>query len=156
MVQPKIEPKIEPDFAEEDEKPAKKRKKTAISPPPRKKPPASLPPRKKPPASPSPPPRPPASPSPPHPAPPKSTDKVRKKRQGRQPSGAEGYSELEDGVEWYEEEKCAAEKCKRPKNKRVKWVQCDLCDEWYHTVCVGCQYESVKDQNIEFSCGYCN
>lgn len=74
-VQPKIEPKIEPDFAEEDEKPAKKRKKTAISPPPRKKPPASLPPRKKPPASPSPPPRPPASPSPPPPPPPKSTDK---------------------------------------------------------------------------------
>lgn len=79
-----------------------------------------------------------------------------KKKRGRQPSStAESYSELEEGVEWYEEEKCAADKCKRPKNKRVKWVQCDLCDEWYHTVCVGCQYEAVKDQNIEFSCGYC-
>ncbi|CAC5401232.1 unnamed protein product [Mytilus coruscus] len=141
-----IQPKVELDVAEEDEKPAKKRKKTAISPQPRKKTAASPPP----------PPRPPASPSPPPPPPPKSSDKVQKKRRGRQPSGAEGYSELEDGVEWYEEEKCAAEKCKRPKNKRVKWVQCDLCDEWYHTVCVGCQYESVKDKNIEFSCGYCN
>ena len=46
-----------------------------------------------------------------------------KKKRGRQPSStAESYSELEEGVEWYEEEKCAADKCKRPKNKRVKWV----------------------------------
>ena len=85
----------------------------------------------------------------------KPPEQVKKKPRSRS-SGADNYSELEDGVEWYEEEKCSAEQCKRPKNKRVKWVQCDLCDEWYHTICVGCQYEHVKDNNIEFSCGYCN
>ena len=46
---------------------------------------------------------------------------VKKKPRSRS-LGADNYSELEDGVEWYEEEKCSAEKCKRPKNKRVKWV----------------------------------
>jgi hypothetical protein len=46
---------------------------------------------------------------------------VKKKPRSRS-SGADNYSELEDGVEWYEEEKCSAEQCKRPKNKRVKWV----------------------------------
>lgn len=88
-------------------------------------------------------------------APKEPPNPARKKQRGRPSASADNYSELEDGVEWYEEEKCSAEKCKRPKNKRVKWVQCDLCDEWYHTVCVGCQYEHVKDNHIEFSCGYC-
>ena len=32
-------------------------------------------------------------------------------------------------------------------------VQCDDCDQWYHTVCAGCRYEDVKDSNSEFHCG---
>ncbi|KAK3105049.1 hypothetical protein FSP39_016170 [Pinctada imbricata] len=35
---------------------------------------------------------------------------------------AEKYEDLEDGVEWYEEDKCSALDCKRPKHKRVAWV----------------------------------
>ena len=35
--------------------------------------------------------------------------------------GAE--EELEDGVEWFEEDKCASAECKRPKGKRVAWVR---------------------------------
>lgn len=30
---------------------------------------------------------------------------------------------LEDGVEWFEEDKCASGDCKRPKGKRVAWVR---------------------------------
>ncbi|XP_048771722.1 uncharacterized protein C01G6.5-like isoform X2 [Ostrea edulis] len=60
---------------------------------------------------------------------------------------------LEEGVEWFEEDKCASDDCKRPKGKRVAWVCCDDCDEWYHTECVGCRYDHVKDSNIKFSCG---
>lgn len=30
---------------------------------------------------------------------------------------------LEDGVEWFEEDKCASGECKRPKGKRVAWVR---------------------------------
>ncbi|XP_061197198.1 uncharacterized protein C01G6.5-like isoform X1 [Saccostrea echinata] len=60
---------------------------------------------------------------------------------------------LEEGVEWFEEDKCASADCKRPKGKRVGWVCCDDCDEWYHTDCVGCRYDHVKDTNINFSCG---
>ena len=32
------------------------------------------------------------------------------------------YDDLEEGVEWYEEEKCFAPDCKRPRHKRVAWV----------------------------------
>lgn len=60
---------------------------------------------------------------------------------------------LEDGVEWFEEDKCASGDCKRPKGKRVAWVACDDCDKWYHTECVGCRYDHVKDSDIKFSCG---
>ncbi|KAL5015039.1 hypothetical protein ScPMuIL_009309 [Solemya velum] len=60
---------------------------------------------------------------------------------------------LEDGVEWYEEELCDALDCKKPKAKRVQWVQCDDCDKWYHTACVHCNYDKVKDMDIGFSCG---
>ena len=32
-------------------------------------------------------------------------------------------------------------------------VQCDDCDGWYHTDCVGCSYNKVKQSTAAFHCG---
>ncbi|KAL4221717.1 nucleic acid-templated transcription [Mactra antiquata] len=61
--------------------------------------------------------------------------------------------DLEPGVEWYEDDRCEAPDCKRPKKKRTPWVQCDDCDGWYHTVCVGANYNKIKDSDEHFNCG---
>lgn len=89
----------------------------------------------------------------------KQTDLKRRKTRGgggngggKKETGGDD-KELSDGVEWYEEDTCEATTCKRPKNKRTPWVQCDDCDGWYHTVCVGANYRQVKDDNASFSCG---
>nr|XP_026692928.1 uncharacterized protein LOC100185845 [Ciona intestinalis] len=37
----------------------------------------------------------------------------------------------------------------------ISWVQCDSCDQWYHTQCVGCDYEQVKNSTHQFHCGFC-
>lgn len=83
----------------------------------------------------------------------KATDAKRRKTRGRKDKDDGGDKDLSDGVEWYEEDTCEAVDCKRPKNKRTPWVQCDDCDGWYHTVCVGANYKQVKDDNASFSCG---
>ncbi|KAH3821755.1 uncharacterized protein C01G6.5-like [Dreissena polymorpha] len=62
-------------------------------------------------------------------------------------------ADLEPGVEWYEDDKCDAPDCKRPKKKRTQWVQCDDCDGWYHTMCVGANYNKLKDSDEHFNCG---
>lgn len=82
----------------------------------------------------------------------KPVNAKRRRTRGQKDTG-EDDKELSDGVEWYEEDTCEADVCKRPKNKRTPWVQCDDCDGWYHTVCVGANYRQVKDDNASFSCG---
>lgn len=37
----------------------------------------------------------------------------------------------------------------------ICWVQCDSCNQWYHTVCVGCDYDIVKNPDSQFHCGSC-
>jgi len=37
----------------------------------------------------------------------------------------------------------------------ICWVQCDSCNQWYHTVCVGCDYDIVKNPDSQFHCGNC-
>lgn len=68
-------------------------------------------------------------------------------------AAASTSDDLEPGVEWYEDDTCDSVDCKRPKKKRTPWVQCDDCDGWYHTVCVGANYKKLKDSDEHFNCG---
>lgn len=40
-------------------------------------------------------------------------------------------------------------------NGVVSWVQCDGCDKWFHTDCIGCDYNSVREDTTKFHCGQC-
>ncbi|KAL3862656.1 hypothetical protein ACJMK2_008610 [Sinanodonta woodiana] len=82
-------------------------------------------------------------------------DGKKRKRAKKNESDSSEEDALPDGVEWCEEEYCEADECKKPKGKKVQWVQCDDCDKWYHTVCVGTSYDKVKDTDIHFNCGFC-
>ncbi|XP_039273394.2 uncharacterized protein LOC120347465 [Styela clava] len=58
------------------------------------------------------------------------------------------------------EDRCASFECKiknthSKSSKLVSWVQCDFCDKWYHTECVGCDYNTVKSKARKFQCGVC-
>ncbi|XP_064630552.1 uncharacterized protein C01G6.5-like isoform X2 [Lineus longissimus] len=48
---------------------------------------------------------------------------------------------------------CDSFDCIRPDDPLITWVQCDDCDKWYHTSCVGCRYEQVQNEHTEFHCG---
>lgn len=63
---------------------------------------------------------------------------------------------VDDGVGQPMEEdiECSAPQCIRPMASAINWVQCDLCQNWLHLVCVGLTNESVE--KIEsYSCFTC-
>lgn len=65
--------------------------------------------------------------------------------------GARGSNSVRD---WHESnETCAFYDCIMPDDEKIDWVQCDDCDQWYHTVCVGCSYSAVKENNAQYHCG---
>ncbi|ESO90457.1 hypothetical protein LOTGIDRAFT_164036 [Lottia gigantea] len=83
----------------------------------------------------------------------------RKKPQGNnknkkaKTSTTDESEEYGEEIWYYEGETCASESCLKPSDSTVEWVQCDDCDQWYHTMCVGAIYAAVKDTQMEFHCG---
>ncbi|KAF1381954.1 hypothetical protein PFLUV_G00159380 [Perca fluviatilis] len=53
-------------------------------------------------------------------------------------------------------EPCAAPRCRLPQQDTVQWIQCDVCDAWYHLDCLHVDRKKLlKDPNADFHCGCC-
>ncbi|CAN9504254.1 unnamed protein product [Ophioblennius macclurei] len=51
-------------------------------------------------------------------------------------------------------EPCAAPRCRRPQQDPVQWIQCDVCDAWFHIDCLQVDRKKLlKDPNADFHCG---
>uniref|UniRef100_A0A8C6UHE7 Transcription factor 19 (SC1), like n=1 Tax=Neogobius melanostomus TaxID=47308 RepID=A0A8C6UHE7_9GOBI len=51
-------------------------------------------------------------------------------------------------------EPCAAPRCKLPQQDTVQWIQCDVCDAWYHIDCLHIDRKKLlRDPNADFHCG---
>ena len=53
-----------------------------------------------------------------------------------------------------DDEICAAGKCTRPQGDEVGWVQCDICEKWYHLACVGLSPEKAEAMD-SYNCRLC-
>nr|XP_054751747.1 lysine-specific demethylase 5A-like isoform X1 [Lytechinus pictus] len=58
-----------------------------------------------------------------------------------------------DGDEDDDDEICSAKKCLRPLGDDINWVQCDMCEKWYHLLCIGMKQQPEEDE--EFFCRVC-
>ncbi|XP_057684202.1 transcription factor 19 [Corythoichthys intestinalis] len=53
-------------------------------------------------------------------------------------------------------EPCAAAHCLLPQQDPVQWIQCDVCDAWYHIDCLHIDRKKLlRDPNADFHCGCC-
>uniref|UniRef100_A0A3Q1F989 Transcription factor 19 (SC1), like n=1 Tax=Acanthochromis polyacanthus TaxID=80966 RepID=A0A3Q1F989_9TELE len=50
-------------------------------------------------------------------------------------------------------EPCAAPRCRLPQQDTVQWIQCDVCDAWYHLDCLHVDRKKLVDPNEDFHCG---
>ncbi|XP_038158780.1 transcription factor 19 [Cyprinodon tularosa] len=51
-------------------------------------------------------------------------------------------------------EPCAALRCRLPQQDTVQWIQCDVCDAWYHIDCLHVDRKKLlMDPNADFHCG---
>ena len=53
-----------------------------------------------------------------------------------------------------DDEICAAASCTRPQGDEVGWVQCDICEKWYHLACVGLSPEKAEAMD-SYNCKAC-
>ncbi|XP_033980662.1 transcription factor 19 [Trematomus bernacchii] len=77
-------------------------------------------------------------------------------------SGSSSSSSDEDDDDEEEEEEttsgavepCAAPRCRLPQQDTVQWIQCDVCDAWFHIDCLHVDRKKLlKDPNADFHCG---
>ncbi|XP_061597359.1 transcription factor 19 [Cololabis saira] len=62
--------------------------------------------------------------------------------------------EEEEGVAGGAVEPCAALRCRLPQQDTVQWIQCDVCDAWYHIDCLHVDRKKLlRDPNADFHCG---
>ncbi|XP_005755540.1 transcription factor 19-like, partial [Pundamilia nyererei] len=62
--------------------------------------------------------------------------------------------EEEDDVMVGTVEPCAAPRCRLPQQDTVQWIQCDVCDAWYHIDCLHVDRKKLlMDPNADFHCG---
>lgn len=76
-------------------------------------------------------------------------------------SGSSSSSSEEDDEDEGEDEvlvgsvePCAAPHCRLPQQDTVQWIQCDVCDAWYHIDCLHIDRKKLlRDPNADFHCG---
>ncbi|KAM6899479.1 transcription factor 19 [Xenentodon cancila] len=62
--------------------------------------------------------------------------------------------EEDEGVAVGAVEPCAAPRCRLPQQDTVQWIQCDVCDAWYHIDCLHVDRKKLLvDPNADFHCG---
>ncbi|XP_034560690.1 transcription factor 19 [Notolabrus celidotus] len=62
--------------------------------------------------------------------------------------------EEEEGVTGGAVEPCAAPRCRLPQQDTVQWIQCDVCDAWFHIDCLHVDRKKLlRDPNADFHCG---
>jgi len=54
-----------------------------------------------------------------------------------------------------EEELCAADLCMRPIGLAIDWIQCDMCSNWYHQMCLGITTAKAIDPSKPYYCPNC-
>lgn len=60
----------------------------------------------------------------------------------------------EEGLAASAVEPCAASRCRLPQQDTVQWIQCDVCDAWYHIDCLHIDRKQLlRDPNADFHCG---
>lgn len=73
---------------------------------------------------------------------------------GSSSSSSEDDDEDEDEPAAGAVEPCAALRCKLPQQDTVQWIQCDVCDAWYHIDCLHVDRKKLlMDPNADFYCG---
>ncbi|XP_007560040.1 transcription factor 19 isoform X1 [Poecilia latipinna] len=76
---------------------------------------------------------------------------------GSSSSSSEDEDDDEDedgGVAAGPVEPCAALRCRLPQQDPVQWIQCDVCDAWYHIDCLHVDRKKLlMDPNADFHCG---
>lgn len=53
-----------------------------------------------------------------------------------------------------EDEECSAKRCLRPTSDHLEWIQCDLCEKWFHFLCIGLQKDDVPEHE-DYECSAC-
>lgn len=79
----------------------------------------------------------------------KDKDKVAKVKQEEIVNVEEDEDDDDD-----DDEICAAASCSRPQGDEVGWVQCDICEKWYHLACVGLSPERAEAMD-SYNCRLC-
>ncbi|CAL8253936.1 unnamed protein product [Lota lota] len=70
-------------------------------------------------------------------------------------SGSSDEEEEEEGGVAGAPEPCAAPRCRLPQHDPVQWIQCDVCDRWFHLDCLHAAHRKkiLADPNADFHCG---
>ena len=77
----------------------------------------------------------------------KEKEKVAKVKQ-------EEIVDIEEEDDDDDDEICASSSCTRPQGDEVGWVQCDICEKWYHLACVGLSPEKAEAMD-SYNCRLC-